>query len=398
MFKATRSIALTAVLAALGSTGCDRRDEHGMTALMRAAHQGDTTEVRAQIGSGRGIDDQVKPHNPVRALLAFIAWMQDLPDRNPGWTALMFAVDGSHDDAVRMLVKAGANVSIDAAGITPLQLATFKRDVPMMHILLDNGALVGGRGYAAGPVELALALDDTVLLRRLIGHGASLSATGRTAMTPLMMAAEQGSPAAVRILMQAGADPNVTDRNGWRASRYALAQGHDEIAAQLGTSAPPSEIPTQRLFTAIGRSDRAAFSTALREGADPNALNEHGRSVLMEAAGALPEAALLELIDAGARIQDREAGPLLFVSVVRGHHTIFERLIAAGQKPPDSYVADAVRADQLRMVKRLLELGLDPNAHDATGRSAIELARLKKRSDMIAILETAGASRSTSSR
>jgi ankyrin repeat protein len=389
----TRSIVLTALIAALGASGCDRRDDHGMTQLMRAAHRGDTTEMRVQIGSGRGIDDQVKPHNPVRAMLAFIAWMQDLPDRNPGWTALMFAVDGSHDDAVRMLVNAGANISIDAGGITPIQLATFKRDVPMMHLLLDNGAVVRGHGYAAGPVELAITLNDTLLLRRLIGHGASLSVTSRTGMTPLMMAAERGSSDAVRILLQAGADPNATGRNGWRASRYALAKGHEEIAAQLGASAAPSEIPTQRLFTAIGTSDRESFSAALREGADPNALNEHGRSALMEAAGALPEEALLELIEAGARIQDREAGPLLFVSVVRGHHTIFERLIAAGQKPRDSYVADAVRANQLNMVKRLLELGLDPNATDATGRSAIELARLLKRSDMIEMLETSAASR-----
>lgn len=66
-----------------------------------------------------------------------------------GFTLLHFAVTQGNIDLVKLLITHRANVnSQDKDGNTPLMLAAIKRDLPMLHFLLKNGANTTHRNYA----------------------------------------------------------------------------------------------------------------------------------------------------------------------------------------------------------------------------------------------------------
>src|SRR5687768_9679100 len=92
----TRFLArLTAAVLASAMAACnpfrDSTDEHEKTALMYAAEAGDAAAVRRELADGARVNQRVIGHSTVRVILAFIAWMQELPDRDPGYTALHYA-------------------------------------------------------------------------------------------------------------------------------------------------------------------------------------------------------------------------------------------------------------------------------------------------------------------
>lgn len=57
-----------------------------------------------------------------------------------GMTALMSAVFNDQPDVARLLIAKGADVNASAKGFTALRLAVEKGNLPMVKILLENGA------------------------------------------------------------------------------------------------------------------------------------------------------------------------------------------------------------------------------------------------------------------
>ena len=95
--------------------------EHGHTALMRAALDGNTEKVIELIHQGADINQR---------------------DDN-GRTALMFAVINSHYETMRVLLEYGADVNAKSnKGGTALMGAASDGDLRMVQALLDGGAQV----------------------------------------------------------------------------------------------------------------------------------------------------------------------------------------------------------------------------------------------------------------
>ena len=93
--------------------------EHGHTALMRAALDGDTETVRVLIHQGADINQR---------------------DDN-GRTALMFAVINMHYETMKVLLEYGADVNARSdKGGTALMGAASDGDLRMVQALLDGGA------------------------------------------------------------------------------------------------------------------------------------------------------------------------------------------------------------------------------------------------------------------
>ena len=97
----------------------DARDEHGQTALMRAAVNGHPHVVDWLVARGAGLDHTAKY----------------------GLSALMLAVVNGHVDVVRLLSRAGANRELIGtgapgfAGKTALDLAHARDELGMVEIL-----------------------------------------------------------------------------------------------------------------------------------------------------------------------------------------------------------------------------------------------------------------------
>ena len=146
----------------------------------------------------------------------------------------------------------------DAAGRTPLHVATFARQAKAVQALLqagaDTAALEQGR-YDA--VTIAAVADDEETLRVLLAGGASARlVTSRYDGTALIAAAHLGHDGVVRQLIQAGAPLDHVNNLGWTALIEAAVLGdggprHVACARALVEASANREIPDRNGRTAL---------------------------------------------------------------------------------------------------------------------------------------------------
>ncbi|XP_038695393.1 protein VAPYRIN-like [Tripterygium wilfordii] len=138
------------------------RDQHGWTALHRAAFKGRVDAVRALLE--KGIDVDAKDED--------------------GYTALHCAVESGHADVIQLLVKKGADV---AAGTnkrgTALQIAESLHHVGIARVLIHGGATKEG-GVTAGSVVRSFEKYSTkelvkVVVKRQRSRGRALRGVGK---------------------------------------------------------------------------------------------------------------------------------------------------------------------------------------------------------------------------
>jgi ankyrin repeat protein len=124
-------------------------------------------------------------------------------------------------EVVRLLVRAGAPIDLDAA------------------ILLDDPSwLQGATDRGSTPALTRAARAGAIqVLSALLQAGADVNTRGRFGRTALIEACcqadEQQCTALVEVLIRAGADQNPVDNRGFRALDYAVALGHDPVQLRL---------------------------------------------------------------------------------------------------------------------------------------------------------------------
>ena len=200
-----------------------------------------------------------------------------------GMTALHWAAH--HDDlvTVKRLLKAGAKADArNRYGVSPLHSACLNGNGPMTEALLKAGAdanaalpegetvlMTAARTGAPGPIEALLA------------KGAKVNARGRNQQTALMWAAAEGNLEAVRLLMDAGADIRAALDSGFTPLFFAVRQGKAEVVEALlsagldvNDTADPKRgrLPrgTTPLTLAIENGHFELAAKLLDAGADPN--------------------------------------------------------------------------------------------------------------------------------
>jgi ankyrin repeat protein len=256
----------------------------GMTALLLAARQGSLAGVRALVYAGADID---KP-------------------QADGITPLIMAVFNAHYDVAAALLDMGADPGRgDAANRTPLYMATdmhtlewlFSRPTPRPSGSMDSVDLV--------KLLLAYGVDPNPRLVRApapIGIGGSgVNASLTIGATPLMKAATTSDTVLMKILLDAGADPNMTTENHTTPLMMAaglnwhdissLGQEKDSIAmVQLlmdrgGDVNAFNDEGLTALHGGAQRGSVAMVNFLLSKGALLNAKNKRGRTALDEAIG-----------------------------------------------------------------------------------------------------------------
>ena len=145
---------------------------------------------------------------------------------------------------VKRLAGRGANVSdADADGRTALMLASFHGHLEVIRFLLEKGAAVKPRD-ASGRTALMYAstgpFPETV--QALAEAGSPLdSKDAGEGWTALMFAAGEGHASCVRVLLDAGADPTLTDADGDPALSFAKQRNHREVIELLQAKSGPAE-------------------------------------------------------------------------------------------------------------------------------------------------------------
>ncbi|HIN50492.1 MAG TPA: hypothetical protein EYM78_07230 [Gemmatimonadetes bacterium] len=136
--------------------------------------------------------------------------------RGDGLTALHAAAERGHLDVAKLLISAGAELDAGTriGRYTPLHLAGRGGHGRVVGALVEAGADVNATTSNTGvtPVHLAAAaVGGETSVATLLDHGADVNAReASSGQTPLMFAAAYDRSAAVRMLLNRGADAAIT--------------------------------------------------------------------------------------------------------------------------------------------------------------------------------------------
>ena len=113
---------------------------------------------------------------------------------------------------------------------SPLMMAAFKGHLELVKRLIARDAHVNKPGWA--PLHYAATHGHLEIMALLLEHHAFIDAESPNKTTPLMMAAHYGTPQAVKLLLEAGADPTLRNELGLSAVDFAL-RGNRRDAAEM---------------------------------------------------------------------------------------------------------------------------------------------------------------------
>ncbi|TFJ96309.1 Protein phosphatase 1 regulatory subunit 12C [Platysternon megacephalum] len=148
---------------------------------------------------------------------------------NEGWTPLHVAASCSYKEIAQYLLAHGAQVvAVNSDGEIPLDIA---EDDGMEALLREEIAKRGVDVAAAKREEEELMLQDT---RQWLNAGhIDDTRHPKTGASALHVAAAKGYIEVMRLLLQAGYDPNVRDKDGWTPLHAAAHWGVEEACRLL---------------------------------------------------------------------------------------------------------------------------------------------------------------------
>lgn len=187
--------------------------------LHRAAHDGDIEEIIRLVASGADID-----------------W-RDKHGRTPAHIAAF----ASQDEALRTLAKAGADMNaLEHQAYDVVTIAAVANDPDLMGLAIElgNAPDLTTSPYDGTALIAAAHLGHVEIVRRLINAGAPLDHINNLHWTALMEAVVLGDGGpnyvkVVRLLVDAGADIEIPDRNQITPLEHARSRKYAEIAQLL---------------------------------------------------------------------------------------------------------------------------------------------------------------------
>ena len=432
---ASCSAVVLLALASVGNAASDAR-------LVQAARDRDAASVRALLAEGADVN-ATQPDGTTA--LHWAAHWDDLDtadllirrDANVnamnelGATPLWVSCVHGGAPMIERLLQAGADVNAALpSGETPLMTAARTGIVEAVRALLNHGADVDAIEFSRGQTALmwAVAQRHTDVAGLLIQHGADVRArssirrvivnTGtaggdaefegsmvvpedRGGYTALLFAARHGDVASARLLLDAGADANDTAPTGTSALVVAAHGGHAALATFLleqGADPNAADAGYTALHAAVLRGDDELLQALLAHGADPNTrlaratpFRRLGRDWAMDWTwvGATPfwmaamfaDAAMMQALAAGG------AAPGL--TMEDGTTPVMAPLAMRDRRPGSDPAA--MESSTLQAVGAGVDLGIDVNATDAAGNTALHYAAWRGLDAVVELLVGRGA-------
>jgi ankyrin repeat protein len=442
-------IFLVAALVAVGHIATVRAEEH--IPLIDAARSANTAALRALLNQRVDVNEAAADgttalhwasyrDNLESADLLIRAGARVNAENDLGATPLWTASMNGSAAMVRTLLQAGADPNLALLlGETPLMAASRSGNPDASAELLDKGANVNARG-PRGQTALMWAVSEQhpEVVKILLAHGADLHAKSdvwRDMMavpphgkpeynrliphggdTALMFAARVGDLASAKLLLAAGA--NVNDADAWGVSAMVLAahSGFTELVEFLldnGADANAIGPGFTALHEAVMRRDERMVDALLAHGANPNTplqtwTPERRSSADFNFAPSLVGATPFWLAahfrePAIMRLLVKQGADPLFV--LRNEYYVNDfndrrtqastALLAAlgigGGRAwvlPDRAQLEAL---VLESVQLAIVLGVDVNAVNTDGRTALDVARASKIESIVNVLVAHGA-------
>jgi ankyrin repeat protein len=158
-----------------------------------------------------------------------------------GSPSLDNAIRSGNETIVKLLLQAGAPVNPERPTVwLPLFEAAFFKRIAILKLLLDSGAQVDGLDSQGSTYLASYGFFDIRIMGILLEAGANPNSTGRDGQTALMQAAGYGYERAVKVLIDHHAAVNLKDRKGRTALMHSCAGPYvDAIPLLLENGADP---------------------------------------------------------------------------------------------------------------------------------------------------------------
>jgi ankyrin repeat protein len=255
-----------------------------------------------------------------------------------GSTPLMCAALYGDADEVRRLLAGGADPNLaNDDGATALMWAA--HDLEKAKLLIEHGAQVNARSSDKRTALLVASgkFGNSPVVKLLLEHGADPSAHSPGLIgwdvTPLYEAAYVGDASMMKLLLAHGADAKAA---GFIALYNALLSGCSECSQLLASHFSKADLGNAAAFLSPPDGDARHTVMLVEHGADPNAKDPDGNSLLMLAAASdnVPAQMIKKLIALGAEVNAKNprGHTALDFAENRGINPVAQALIAAGAK------------------------------------------------------------------
>ena len=215
-----RRIVLAVLIAMLLSAGCGNMSRGQVPSLYDAAVIGDLSAVRRAVEAGAPLDAKGAS----------------------GETALLASVNAGHDGVAMYLIERGASLNIQADNLDSpwLQAGALGRAAVIKAMLLKGPDLSVRNRFGGNALIPACERGHVETVKVLLTSGIDVNHVNNLGWTALLEAVILGRGAAehqqiVRLLLDAGADPLITDREGVSPLEHARRRGFKEIEALLAS-------------------------------------------------------------------------------------------------------------------------------------------------------------------
>ena len=387
--------------------------------LIQAAEAGDTTTVQQLLNEGADINGR------------------DALGRTP----VMAATHGNQVDVVRLLIQAGADINIrDNRMDNPFLYAGAEGLLDILKLAIDAGADTRLTNRFGGTALIPAAERGHVemvqeLLTRTDVDVNHVNNLGWTALLEAIILSDGGvrHQQIVQLLVDHGADVNIPDKDGITPLEHAQRRGFTEIVTILNNAIAKD----MQMIVAAEQGDIETVRFLLDQGANVHARDQAGRTALIAAAYRNDLAIADVLIQAGAdvNVQDNTQQSAYLISTSDGYLDLLKRTLQAGANvhSKDSYngtgliraadrghveiIQELLKTDividhvnnlgwtalleaiilgdggprHTEVVRLLVEAGADVNLADGNGVTPLAHARQRGHTQMIEILQNAGA-------
>lgn len=184
---------------------------------------------------------------------------------------MIAAAERGELSVVRKSLADGARIDArDQRGRSALLAATHRNRIDVAKFLIQEGADVNARDFIQdSPFLYAGAGGRTEILKMTLGTGADLKSTNRYLGTALIPAAHHGHVEAVKLLLATAIDKDHINNLGWTALLEAVILGdggaaHTEIVRLLVEAGAQVNIADRDGMTPLAHARKSGYSGMVR--------------------------------------------------------------------------------------------------------------------------------------